>query len=72
MLILDRKIGERIVIDGPCVIHVVKSKRGRLRIGVEAESHVLAMRAELLLPEPEVDVDPEAKTDVIEEGECDE
>lgn len=48
MLCLTRKIDEKIVIDGPCVITLVEMRRGSVKIGIEADRSVNIMRAEIV------------------------
>jgi carbon storage regulator len=48
MLVLSRKLGEKIVIDGGIVVTVVKMDRRQVRIGIEAPSDVKVFRDELL------------------------
>ena len=48
MLCLTRKVGEVIVVNGPCRIVLVQSDRGRSRIGIEADREVLVLREELI------------------------
>jgi carbon storage regulator len=48
MLVLTRKAGERVVIDGGITITVLSARNGRLRIGVEAPHDVMVLRGELL------------------------
>jgi carbon storage regulator CsrA len=48
MLVLSRKPGETIVVGGPCVITLVRSFAGRVKIGVTAEEGVPIVRGELL------------------------
>ncbi|MBN2018859.1 MAG: carbon storage regulator [Sedimentisphaerales bacterium] len=48
MLILNRKTNEAIVIDGDIRIKVLRVRRGRAIIGVEAPTHVGVYREELL------------------------
>jgi len=48
MLVLSRKVNEKIVIDGGIVVTVVKVEGGQVRIGIEAPSHVKVYREELL------------------------
>ena len=48
MLILSRKAGDAIVIDGGIRIVVVQCERGTVRIGIEAPAEVTILRAELL------------------------
>jgi carbon storage regulator len=47
MLVLSRKLGERLVIDESIVVTVVKVGRGKVRLGVEAPPHVRVLRQEL-------------------------
>jgi carbon storage regulator len=47
MLVLTRKLGERIVIDDQIVITVVELRRGRVRLGIEAPVQVNVIRKEL-------------------------
>ncbi len=48
MLILSRKAGDAIVIDGGIRIVVVQCDRGSVRIGIEAPPETTILRAELL------------------------
>ena len=48
MLVLSRKLNEKIVIDGDIVITVVKIDRNQVRIGIEAPGHVPVYREEIL------------------------
>ena len=48
MLILSRKPGDAIVIDGGIRIVVVQTDRGGVRLGIEAPADVSILRAELL------------------------
>lgn len=48
MLVLSRKLNEKIVIDGDIVITVVKIDRNQVRIGIEAPGHVPVFREEIL------------------------
>jgi carbon storage regulator len=47
MLVLSRKLNEKIVIDGGIVVTVVKIDRNQVRIGIEAPSHVRVFREEI-------------------------
>ncbi|MDG3003812.1 carbon storage regulator CsrA [Paludisphaera mucosa] len=49
MLVLSRKINEKIVIDGGIVVTVVKIEGGQVRLGIEAPSDVKVYREELLV-----------------------
>jgi carbon storage regulator len=44
MLVVTRKVGERIVIGDDIVITVVESKRGSVRIGIEAPCAIRVQR----------------------------
>ena len=48
MLVLSRKLNEKIVIDGGIVITVVKVDRNQVRLGIEAPDHVGVFREEIL------------------------
>jgi carbon storage regulator len=48
MLVLSRKLGERIVIDGGIVITIVKLDRHQVRLGVEAPGATGVWREEIL------------------------
>ncbi len=47
MLVLSRKLAEKIVIDGQITIVITQIKGNRVRIGIEAPPHVPVQRAEL-------------------------
>lgn len=47
MLVLSRKLNEKIVIDGGIVITVVKIDRNQVRIGIEAPNSVGVYREEI-------------------------
>ena len=48
MLVLSRKIGERIVIAGDIVVTVVGQQGDRVKLGFEAPPHVVIHRQEVL------------------------
>jgi carbon storage regulator len=48
MLVLSRKLNEKIVINGDIVVTVVKIDRNQIRIGIEAPGHVPVYREEIL------------------------
>lgn len=48
MLVLSRKLGEKIVIGDNIVITVVKIDRNQIRIGIEAPQDVPVYREEIL------------------------
>ena len=52
MLVLTRKPGERILIDGHIVLTVTKAYQGRVRIGVDAPRDTKILRGELVSHEP--------------------
>lgn len=47
MLVLSRKIGERIVIDGGIVIEVCEATEGRVSLGIDAPRGVRVDREEV-------------------------
>ncbi len=47
MLVLSRKLNEKIVIDGGIVVTVVKIDRNQIRLGIEAPNHVRVFREEI-------------------------
>ncbi len=47
MLVLTRKVGERIVIDGAIVVELLETQGKRVRIGIQAPSGVAILRREL-------------------------
>ncbi|MDR3633395.1 MAG: carbon storage regulator CsrA [Isosphaeraceae bacterium] len=48
MLVLSRKLNEKIVINGDIVITVVKIDRNQVRLGIEAPGHIPVYREEIL------------------------
>ena len=48
MLVLSRKIGERIIIGQDIIIEVVKIHKGRVHLDIQAPKDVLILRSELL------------------------
>jgi len=68
MLVLSRKLNEKIVIDGGIVITVVKLDRNQVRIGIEAPGHIPVWREEIMkTPKPvDVPVEESELTPVIE------
>ena len=54
MLVLSRKTGQQVVIDGGIVVTILAVRGGRIRIGFEAPSAVGIRRAELFLHEATV------------------
>lgn len=52
MLVLSRKLNERIKIGDDITITVIQLLEDRVRIGIEAPAMVKVLRGELLLPRP--------------------
>jgi carbon storage regulator len=50
MLVLTRKIGEKVMIGGNITLAVVAVENGRVRLAFEAPREVLILRAELAHP----------------------
>jgi carbon storage regulator len=48
MLVLSRKLNEKIVIDGNIVVTVVKIDRNTVRLGIEAPENIPVFREELV------------------------
>jgi carbon storage regulator len=49
MLVLSRKVGERVLIADSVVVTITQIERGRVRLGIEAPQDVRVIRAELQL-----------------------
>jgi carbon storage regulator len=47
MLVLTRKAGEEIIIDGRIRVRVLQTGQGRIRLGIEAPPEVAVIRGEL-------------------------
>ena len=47
MLVLTRKVGEKVVIQGGITVTVVRAEDGRVRLGIEAPDDVRILRGEL-------------------------
>lgn len=60
MLVLSRKLNEKIVIDGGIVLTVVKIDRNQIRLGIEAPSDVRVYREELV-----AGARPSARADLV-------
>jgi len=50
MLVLSRKVGDKLVIDGNITVEVVKIQGNRISLGIVAPSNVKILRGELILP----------------------
>ncbi len=51
MLVLSRKVGDKLVIDGNITVEVVKIQGNRISIGIVAPSNVKILRGELNQPQ---------------------
>jgi carbon storage regulator len=65
MLVLRRKIGERIVIDGRIEVTVLRIRGGKVRLGFAAPPSVRVLRQEVLR-RGEVQADPTATAVEVE------
>jgi carbon storage regulator len=64
MLVLSRKVGEKLVIDGNIIVEVVKIQGNRISLGIVAPSNVLILRGELTAHRAE----PQILELVVEDG----
>jgi len=58
MLVLSRKVGDKLVIDGNITVEVVKIQGNRISLGIVAPSSVKILRGEL--------TQPQAKAQIVE------
>ena len=58
MLVLSRKVGDSLVIDGNITVEVVKIQGNRISLGIVAPSDVKILRGEL--------IQPQAKAQIVE------
>ncbi len=58
MLVLSRKVGDKLVIDGNITVEVVKIQGNRISLGIVAPSNVKILRGEL--------TEPQAKPQIVE------
>ena len=61
MLVLSRKLGEKIYIGDGIIITVLDIDRGKIRIGIEAPKAIPVKRAELLTPAEAFQIEINAK-----------
>jgi carbon storage regulator len=52
MLVLSRKVGDKLVIDGNITVEVVKIQGNRISLGIVAPSNVKILRGELTPSQP--------------------
>jgi carbon storage regulator len=57
LLVLTRKLGEKIIIGDNITLTIVDIDRGKIRLGIEAPRDVSVMRAELVPPATLDDLD---------------
>jgi carbon storage regulator len=58
MLVLSRKVGDKLVIDGNITVEVVKIQGNRISLGIVAPSNVKILRGEL--------TEQQAKAQIVE------
>ncbi len=51
MLVLSRKVGDKLVIDGNITVEVVKIQGNRISLGIVAQTDVKILRGELNQPQ---------------------
>lgn len=59
MLVLSRKNGQGVKIEGPCEVLVIRAKNGQARLGFIADGKTLILRSEI---EPHDDEDDGGET----------
>ncbi|MBR0237169.1 MAG: carbon storage regulator CsrA [Thermoguttaceae bacterium] len=59
MLVLSRKVGERILIGDNIAITVVRVAQGSVRLGVEAPENLNVVREEVVIPIPSTEEEKE-------------
>jgi carbon storage regulator len=59
MLVLSRRVGERIQIGADITVTVVRLVEGTVRLGIEAPAHMPILRQELLTGQQEAPPRPE-------------
>ncbi len=64
MLVLSRKVGEKLVIDGNITVEVLRIKGNRITLGLAAPKDVKILRSELNQPKAK----PEKDELVVEDG----
>ncbi len=64
MLVLSRKVGDKLVIDGNIIVEVVKIQGNRISLGIVAPSNVKILRGELNQPK----ADTQTFEIVVEDG----
>ena len=64
MLVLSRKVGDKLVIDGSITVEVVKIQSNRISLGIVAPSNVKILRGELT----EQQAKPQIVELVVEDG----
>ena len=48
MLVLSRKQGESLIIDGNTVVRILEVRGNQIRLGIEAPNNVAVLRSELM------------------------
>ena len=64
MLVLSRKVGDKLVIDGDITVEIVKIQGNRISLGIVAPSNVKILRGELT----EQQAKPQIVELVVEDG----
>ena len=56
MLVLSRKVGDKLVIDGNITVEVVKIQGNRISLGIVAPSNVKILRGEVTEQQPKAQI----------------
>jgi carbon storage regulator CsrA len=56
MLVLSRKVGDKLVIEGNITVEVIKIQGNRISLGIVAPSNVKILRGELAEPQTKAQV----------------
>lgn len=61
MLVITRRLGEKILIGDDICITLVSTERGKCKIGIEAPRNVVVTRTELLTAQQQAEIEHKCK-----------